>query len=1018
MKGDEHEIRVGQLNMNGQRIVPVQLKDYCEGKDLEVLLLQEVIVEGGKLYGFEEEERVIFAEGRKKAKAAIVVRNSEVEVVAMRGLMDRYIAVATIRKKGGAPITFVSAYFKYDVGINFFTDRLGDIVDRIKGEVVIGVDTNAHSDMWFSGTGTNTGRARGTRLVEWIEDRDIRMHNRGGHPYTYSRPGMGESNIDVTLTRESGKGVTIEGWRVTEGVTDSDHNLIDFRVKLVGETWVKGTDKIRYDIKGADWDKFKGALVREHLGGEIDRIGMDVEGEAKTLVGEISRAMEISMKRRRRGARRRPPWWTNEIEGLRKEILAYRRRHDWRGEDRVEYRRRRNEYVKSVRNSKRRTWRKFASTINEEVWGPVYRWARKGPLGSGIPTAVYDCRGVLTETAQETAECLLNTLIPTDGDPPPLGEPIVAREGYRLEEEEVRRAVWRIGPNKAPGLDGITGGVLRKSWEVIGGRMTRILERCMRESTFPDCWKRADVVVIKKGTDKDPSLPGSYRPVSLLPVISKVLERLVVVSIERETEGRMCGDQHGFTAGKSTGSAIKECLSWVEDRKEKLVVGVFMDISGAFNNLSWEALMEDMREVGVSDATVSMIRSYIRGRTAELTVENSTASVTLTKGCPQGSQLGPTLWKIAMNAVLKEERHGWVKMVAYADDLVVMVAGTNIEVIRGRIRIYMGRIMEWARERGLRFSVAKTQVMSLKGGLKPGFWVYVGDDRVVASSPVRYLGVLVDYKRNFWEQVKAVAGKAGDLYSRLRGASSAEWGVGQRAAEIIYKSVFLPKIDYASEIWIKGVRTAKARKVLGSAQRRPLLSITKAYRTASTDALQVVAGRPPLDLEIEMGVLKKQLSKGEITKGDYRTGVEGALDSWQARWDGSDKGRWTHRILPDVKKRLEMGMELDHYTTQFLTGHGDFNAKLASMGLVGNGRCRCLEEGETVDHVLFRCRMLTDERNRLRTVVGREGETWPCEMDRFVETRVKYTALKVFAKEAIGKKRDYTHRNGLMRMGI
>jgi len=72
--------------------------------------------------------------------------------------------------------------------------------------------------------------------------------------------------------------------------------------------------------------------------------------------------------------------------------------------------------------------------------------------------------------------------------------------------------------------------------------------------------------------------------------------------------------------------------------------------------------------------------------------------------------------------------------------------------------------------------------------------------------------------------------------------------MGQRAAEVVYKPVFLPKIDYASEIWIKGVKTAKARKVLGSAQRRPLLSITGAYRTASTDALQVVAGKPPPDL--------------------------------------------------------------------------------------------------------------------------------------------------------------------------
>jgi len=93
---------------------------------------------------------------------------------------------------------------------------------------------------------------------------------------------------------------------------------------------------------------------------------------------------------------------------------------------------------------------------------------------------------------------------------------------------------------------------------VIGDTMTRVLERCMRESTFPDCWKTADVVVLRKGPDKDPSLPESYRLVSLLPAISKVLERLIVGKIGEETEGRMSEEQHWFTASKSTVSAMKK----------------------------------------------------------------------------------------------------------------------------------------------------------------------------------------------------------------------------------------------------------------------------------------------------------------------------------------------------------------------------------------------------------------------------------------------------------------------------
>jgi len=97
-----------------------------------------------------------------------------------------------------------------------------------------------------------------------------------------------------------------------------------------------------------------------------------------------------------------------------------------------------------------------------------------------------------------------------------------------------------------------------------------------------------------------------------------------------------------------------------------------------------------------------------------------------------------------------------------------------------------------------------------------------------------------------------------------------------------------------------------------------------------------------------------------------------------------------------------------------LTGHGDLNSKLVSFGLVSSASCRCMEEGETIEHVLFRYSLLVVERKRLRSVVCKEREKWSCQVGRFVETR----ALATFPKEAIGRKKEYTYRNGLRRLGI
>jgi len=149
-----------------------------------------------------------------------------------------------------------------------------------------------------------------------------------------------------------------------------------------------------------------------------------------------------------------------------------------------------------------------------------------------------------------------------------------------------------------------------------------------------------------------------------------------------------------------------------------------------------------------------------------------------------------------------------------------------------------------------------------------------------------------------------VAGKSDGLYSRLRAATSADWGVRQATSKVIYNAVFLPRITYASEVWCKGLKTGRVVRLLGSKQRRALLSIKGAYKTASTDALQVIAGQLPLDLEIEWNALSKGFKSQSYSDEEVKGLRERILDTWQDRWNRSDKGRWTHSMLPDVRTRL------------------------------------------------------------------------------------------------------------------
>lgn len=110
--------------------------------------------------------------------------------------------------------------------------------------------------------------------------------------------------------------------------------------------------------------------------------------------------------------------------------------------------------------------------------------------------------------------------------------------------------------------------------------------------------------------------------------------------------------------------------------------------------------------------------------------------------------------------------------------------------------------------------------------------------------------------------------------------------------------------------------------------------------------------------------------------------------------------------MPDVRERLKIPMVLDHYTVQFLTGHGDFNQKLHSLGLVRSALCRCGAEAESVEHVLFKCERHVEIRERLREALDGDGGAWPCAPSEFLKSRKRFEAYAKYARAAITAKQD------------
>jgi len=134
-------------------------------------------------------------------------------------------------------------------------------------------------------------------------------------------------------------------------------------------------------------------------------------------------------------------------------------------------------------------------------------------------------------------------------------------------------------------------------------------------------------------------------------------------------------------------------------------------------------------------------------------------------------------------------------------------------------------------------------------------------------------------------------------------------------------------MSYAASVWaLKCMTDGHHRGRANSAQRNPLRGITGAYNTTSTMALQVLAGVPPFDLELLQLVRIEKDRNGAMTmeivearKVQYKNNL---LDLWQSKWVASDKGRWTAKWFPNVRRRMDrVWCKMDHYTTQLMPGH-------------------------------------------------------------------------------------------------
>lgn len=653
-------------------------------------------------------------------------------------------------------------------------------------------------------------------------------------------------------------------------------------------------------------------------------------------------------------------WWNSDIAEQRKRChkarRAYTRKIKKAGvagstAERQLYRDERKALSSKILESKEQHWRDLCAKVDGDPWGLPYKIVMR-KLMRRRPIPGLELPGRLEE--------IVRTLFPTRNTS--------ERTILAVDEEELERskfttaelvAVARCLPNgKAPGPDGIPNEILKAAVLMHPEYFAALFNSCIKSSYFPIDWKKARLVLLHKpGRPLDN--PTAYRPLCMINATSKLFEKLITRRLRAHLQGagHQAPNQFGFRPGRSTIDAMARLRSIVQEAGgrgyayNKFVGMLTLDVKNAFNSASWDAILQALVKTETPKHLRNILGQYLLNR--QITyhrADGMECAVDMSCGVPQGSVLGPDLWNLLYDDLLKIRLPEGTEIIAFADDVAVVCTAEVPFLLEERLVTAMRDIVSWMEDHGLELALEKTEAIVFTNRYKRNTMEIIFPPHTFASTRcVKYLGVHFDPRLHFGEHATLAAKRAAEasrwltqLLPNLRGC--------KQSTRRLLASVVTSRLLYGAPIWYSTI-AAKALSTMESAYRRILLRVACCYRTTSYAAASVVASMLPLALLAEE---RMNLYSG-LQKEAAR---EIALSKWQRSWEApTQNGRWTFRLIKDVKPWIQRKHgEVSFHLSQVLTNHGCFNQYLMKYGKRETDECaHCGASPDSAEHAVFEC---------------------------------------------------------------
>ena len=403
----------------------------------------------------------------------------------------------------------------------------------------------------------------------------------------------------------------------------------------------------------------------------------------------------------------------------------------------------------------------------------------------------------------------------------------------KINDNEVLSIINKLKNKKSRGADNISNQLLKTIKQELCKPLTIIINQMIETGVYPEKFKILKITPIYKKNER--TNIANYRPISLLPTLSKIFERVIHTQLYTyfDENELLSEQQYGFREKHSTELAAVKLVDYINHEMDigNTPEAIFIDLSKAFDTLNFHILIHKLQFYGLSGNSLALMKSYVTGR-MQYVLFNKTKSdlAIITTGIPKGSILGPLLFSIYVNDIINSRDK--LQYLLYADDTTLYFNRQHFTPHNANLEINneLSKVMNWLKLNKLSLNVQKTKYMTFHKSQKNVTPLNLSIDDIPIDSvdEFNYLGIILHERLTWKNHINMVTNKiakVSGILNRLKHIFP------QNVLLSLYHTLIISQINYGMLLWGSDIRSVEKY------QKKAIRNITNSHILAHTEPL-------------------------------------------------------------------------------------------------------------------------------------------------------------------------------------